>query len=223
MFVSDQRDFAVVRLHWILHEWKTFWKPLKIGFVIVVIVVYSPLFPTPCAPITAIFTSDNEDFFRRIPRVVILIGTLMSHVHYPVSVPNYLFICLLLFFVRLCCLILWLFFLHFTRIDHEKNEERGNKKTQARTLSVSLVLSLCFCFSVGCVFCSVVDILIVFVFLIFATKESIKFKWNVGKSLLEFFFVNLESGRERRRRKKRKEERKQKEKRKKNDIYCDTD
>lgn len=32
-----------------------------------------PLFPTPCAPITAIFTSDKDDFFRRMPRVVIVL------------------------------------------------------------------------------------------------------------------------------------------------------
>lgn len=32
-----------------------------------------PLFPTAAAPMTAIFTSDNEDFFRRMPRVVILV------------------------------------------------------------------------------------------------------------------------------------------------------
>lgn len=33
-----------------------------------------PLFPTPWAPMTAIFTSDNEDFFRRIPLVVIVVA-----------------------------------------------------------------------------------------------------------------------------------------------------
>lgn len=33
---------------------------------------YLPLLPTPWAPNTAIFTSDNEDFFLRMPRVVIL-------------------------------------------------------------------------------------------------------------------------------------------------------
>lgn len=32
-----------------------------------------PLLPTPWAPHTAIFTSDNEDFFRRMPRVVIIV------------------------------------------------------------------------------------------------------------------------------------------------------
>lgn len=32
-----------------------------------------PLLPTPWAPHTAILTSDNEDFFRRMPRVVIIV------------------------------------------------------------------------------------------------------------------------------------------------------
>lgn len=38
-----------------------------------VTMIYLPLLPTPCAPKTAIFTSESEDFFRRIPRVVISI------------------------------------------------------------------------------------------------------------------------------------------------------
>lgn len=54
---------------------------------------HSPLFPTDCAPRTAIFTSDNEDFFRRIPRVVILIERLLlPHVHCSVFSHDCLFL-----------------------------------------------------------------------------------------------------------------------------------
>lgn len=68
-----------------------------------------PLFPTPCAPITAIFTSDNEDFFRRIPRVVILIDTLTAHtftipVYMIIIIHNCKSVCLFVCFSsRLCC------------------------------------------------------------------------------------------------------------------------
>lgn len=43
-----------------------------------------PLLPTPCAPNTAIFTSESEDFFRRIPRVVIFVESASS----PFTVHN---------------------------------------------------------------------------------------------------------------------------------------